>query len=444
MFSRYLRAGHRAYWSVGIGAGLAVALLVLSVLALRWQFAVPRLGLGLEEAGAGEALVTSVHPGGSAHKAGVQVGDTLRSVGRVSLSEKDVGVERTTIFQLDVVNEHREGEEVEWEVIRDGERERLSGSLVGLPNSLIRSRAVVLGVFWLIGCVLLWARPRQRQVRHLVFTIFALTASVLFLANRRMAVDTPLGFALHQAHDIGSFFAPAMVIHFGVIFPICTFSDRVRRRVLWTTYGFYFLAVFLVGEILFFRAFFSAEAPYTLLPPALEAIHYGVIAQWLHIANYLVCGLFMYVTWRRVEDRTLQNQIKWVLWAVLLTGGIDLLANAVVLYYGGLSAGLLYPARNYLYLLIAGGLLVSVFRHDLFDVDAVIRQSVIYFSTTALLLVVFAGAQEGAERVLSRFIPAESSTTSNWAAAALTAGLFEPIRSRIKARVRTLVPGSDD
>lgn len=91
--------------------------------------------------------------------------------------------------------------------------------------------------------------------------------------------------------------------------------------------------------------------------------------------------------------------------------------------------GDLYPYRSYLYLLIAVGLLISVFRHDLFNVDAVIRQSAIDFCTTALLLILFAGAQEGAERVLSRFIPAESKTTSTWTAVTLAAVLFEPVRS---------------
>lgn len=122
-----------------MGVVLATAMLVLSVLALRWLFAVPRLGLGLEEAGANGALVTAVYPDGSASEAGVRVGDTLRSVGQFSLSGRDARPDRTTVFQLDIVNEDREGEEVKWGVIRDGERHRLSGSLVGLPNSLIQS-----------------------------------------------------------------------------------------------------------------------------------------------------------------------------------------------------------------------------------------------------------------------------------------------------------------
>lgn len=442
MFSRYFSGGPfpRYQWSVAAALGLGLALLVLSIPALHWQFTTPRLGIGLEPASTEGARVTSVHLEGSATAVGIQPGDTLLSVGRFSVPQTK-GEQSLTVFQLDLINGYREGETATWAVLRGGTRERLSGSFVGFPNSYLLSRVIVLGVFWAIGLFLLWARPDRKTVRYTAFTVFALTASVLYLGNRSMAVDRPLGALIHQAHDIGGFLAPALVIHFGILFPVCTLSERGRRRALWATYGFYFVATFLVSEFLFFEALLSPEEPYTLLPPVLETIHYDTVGQWLHIANYLVCGGFMYQTWRRVEEPVLRSQIKWVLWAVLLTGGTDLLANAVVFYAEGLSGGVLYPYRNYLYLLIAVGLLISVFRHDLFDVDVVIRQSAIYFCTTALLLMLFAGAQEGAEQVLSRLIPAESQVTSTWAAAALTALFFEPVRSRVRNRALEVLPG---
>lgn len=444
MFSRYFQGSllQRHRWTIGAILAVGLALLLVSIPALRWQFTAPRLGIGLAPSDSGGARVTSVAPEGSAAKVGIRPGDRLLSVGRISVPQAEDS-RSLTVFELDIVNAYREGNQADWTVIRQGTRTDLSGSLVGVSNSFLLSRVIVLGVFWAIGLFLLWARPRRKTVRHLILTIFALTASVLLLGNRGMAVSTPLGALVHQTHDIGGFLAPALVIHFGVIFPICTLSDRVRRRVLWGTYGFYFVASFLVSELLFIRAFLSPEAPYTLLPPALEAIRYGVIGQWLHIVDYLVCGFFMYLTWRRVKTPALRNQIKWVLWAVLLTGGIDLLANGVALYADGISGGDLYPYRNYLYLLIAGGLLISVFRHDLFDVDVVIRQSAIYFCTTAVLLVLFAGMQEVAEQVLNGLILAESKTASTWAAASLTALLFEPVRSRVRSKAISVLPGPD-
>lgn len=201
-----------------------------------------------------------MNPRGSAAAAGIQPGDTLVSVGRLDAPRAEGNGNRAVAFQLDIINEYRE-EGGEWVVSRGGERRILSGTFVGVPHSTVLSRMIVLGVFWALAWFLLWARGDRKTVRHLVFTIFAFTASVLFLLNRRMAVDTPLGFAVHQVHILGGFLAPALVIHFGVIFPVSTLSRRARRRVLAATYGFYFVAAYLVPQYLFLRTLGSPEAP---------------------------------------------------------------------------------------------------------------------------------------------------------------------------------------
>lgn len=425
--------------AIAVGVGL----LVLAVPALHWQFGAPRLGLSLELTGSGGAAVTAVNPRGSAAAAGIQPGDTLVSVGRldVPVPGAEGSGNRAVAFQLDVINGYREGEEAEWVVSRGGERRVLSGTFVGIPHSTVLSRMIVLGVFWALAWFLLWARGDRKTVRHLVFTIFALTASVLFLLNRRMGVDTPLGFAVHQVHILGGFLAPALVIHFGVIFPVSTLSRRARRRVLAATYGFYFVAAYLVPQYLFLRALGSPEAPYPLLLPApLRAIRYDHIGHWIHILDFLVCGLFMLWTYRRVADETVRDRVKWVLWAVLLTAGVDVLAVAAARYTGFIGGADLYPFRNYLYLLIAAGLLIAVFRHDLFDVDAVIRGTVIYFGTVGVLFVLFAATEALVSEALKNVIPASSSAVATGSAAVLSGALFQPLRSWLQAKMLELLP----
>lgn len=432
------RRGH-----VGVSAAVvaAAALLVLSVPAVQWQLGTPRLGLDLRAADAGRLVVASVEGGGSADAAGVQPGDTLLSVGRVQPpSDPAADRRRATVLQLEVLNGYREGERVGWSVIRDGDRRTLEAALVGGDDHVTVSRAVVFGVFWLIACFLLWARPERKTVRHLAYTILALTPSVLYLSNRWMALDTTLGATIYQAHALGGALGPALVIHYGVIFPVCTLSDRARRRVLAATYGFYFATSFLVSQALFVRALGSPGAPYALTPPALEALHYGRFALFTHIADYLVCGLFMFRTWRRVEAEKLKDQIKWVLWAVLLTAGIDLLASGAAVYAGGFGWGDFYPFRNYLYLLIAGGLLVAVFRHDLFDVDRVIRGTVIYFSTVSALFVLFAATEALVSEVVRETLATESSAAGTAAAAVLSGAVFQPLRAWIRARTLEVIP----
>ena len=277
---------------VGVGGAsvLGIVLLVLAVPALAWQFGTPRLGFELEFPAPDRAVIDTVVPGGTAAAVGVTAGDTLLSVGGLEPSERVDLRDRSTVFRMDIINEYREGERADWVVIRGDERRALTGSFQGIPDHTPRSRAIVLAVFWLIAWFLLWARSDRKSVRHLAYTIFALTASVLFVLNQRMAVDTPLGFAVQQAHILGLSLGPPLVIHFGVVFPRPSLSDRVRRAVLAATYGLYFVAVFVVHEAVFVRALLRPEAPYLMAPPVLESLHYTDINVWLHVGDYLVCG----------------------------------------------------------------------------------------------------------------------------------------------------------
>ena len=212
---------------------------------------------------------------------GVESGDTLVSVGGVRPSEELPVGDRGPAFRLDLTNRYREGERADWVVARDGGRRTLVGPFEGFPDSRAVSRAIVLGAFWLIGWFLLWARSDRQSVRHLAYTIFGLTASVLFVLNSRMAVDTSLGFAVNQAHILGLTLGPAFLIHFGVIFPVQTLSDRVRRRVLVATYGLYIVAVFSVYQVVFVHALLRPEAPYLILPAVLAGALFQPIRTWL-------------------------------------------------------------------------------------------------------------------------------------------------------------------
>ncbi len=427
--------------SVAFAAVVAVALFALSVPAVGWQFAVPQLGLDLEPLSDTGAEVKSVEAEGSAAAAGIEPGDTLLAVGPVSVPDAGEVRDRAAVFKLDLINRYKEGEAAEWIVLRAGERQSLTATFVGSRSSNLVSRVVVFGVFWAIACFLLWARSDRKHVRHLAYTIFALTPSVLFLANRWMALDTPLGVIVYQAYLLGGFLGPALLIHFGVIFPVPTLSDRTRRRVLRGTYGLYFVASYLVGQAIFLRGLLSTDAPYALMPPVLESLQWNVIGQWLHIVDFIACGGFMLISWRRLEAERLRDQIKWVLWAVLLTGGIDLLANAVVLWADGVGGSVLYPYRNYLYLLIAAGLLVAIFRHDLFDVDRVIRGTVIYFSTTGALFALFAATEAVVSEAVQQALAGTRSGTIGTAAAAILSGaFFQPLRNWIRQRTIRVLP----
>lgn len=417
-------------------AGLVLALAVPSV---AWRLGMPDPGFSFEKGEGEPAVVTEVFDRGSAAEVGVRAGDTLLAVGDLRVPEVAEHVPLWSFYQ-DIRNDFRAGEVVEWRVVRNGREATLVGPMVGEPRSLLASHLVVYGAFWVIAFFLLWVRRDLVAVRHLAFTVLALTAGQLFRLNTDMAVTTPLGFTLQQASTVGRFLGPALVVHFGLIFPVRTLGRRARRWILGLAYGIPFL-LFLVEEGLVFRGLLSRATDYNINTPLLESLHYWDVRYWVFVGSFLACGLLMLHTYRRVPGGESRARIKWVLWSVLLAAGADALVTGIALYvHGSYPEYTLAPIRYALYLLPAVGLLLAIFRHDPFDVDAVIRSSVIYFGTTALLFVVFAATEELVTDVVGRMLPERSGWVGSAAGAVLAGALFEPVRGWIRARMEELLP----
>lgn len=428
-FRRRLQVG--ALWTIGVGVPL------LAAPALHWQFGKPMIGVGFEATDEGRVAVTSVLPEGSAAAAGVQPGDTLVSVGDFEAPRTEADLDSPT-FYYGIANEYRQGDVAEWVVLGDGERRTLSGAFVGVPDARLISLVVVIGVFWLVGLFLLWARPDRAQARFLVLTIFAYTPHTLFWVNKQMAVDTALGITLHQVASLSMFLGPALVVHFGVVFPVCTLSERARRWILIAAYGLGFAALYVIEQIQFVRALLS-ETRY-VIDAAVRAEIFFHLRLWIIVGCFLVSGFLMYLTYRRVRDEEVRDPVKWVLWSVLLAAGIDALVLGVTVYLGEGIGNAVGTFRNYLYLLIPAGLLLAVFRHDLFDVDRLIRRSIVYFGTMGLLFVVFAVTEALVSEALEGMLPANSRTAGAAAAAVLIGALFQPLRRRMEGWTRRVLP----
>lgn len=418
---------------------LGALVLVLAVPGIVWQVGMPELGLSAEARASGAVVVTGVRPGGSGAEAGVRAGDVLLAVGDVVMPPATSGETGISLFARRIYNEYRAGDRVEWTVERAGERRTMVGTLSASREHLV-SNLVVFGVFWLMGWFLLWARPDVKHVRHLVLAILASTCSVALWPNSAMAVDTPLGLALNEVVALGLFLAPATIVHFGIVFPRPTLSRRVRRRVLAATYGLFFVSDFVVHQAAIVGALRSPGAPYAVVPAPVASLHYGMAEWWLHVLDFGAAGAFMLWNYLHLEEDRLRSQVKWVLLGLLLTAGIDALAVGVALYSDVLTTADLFPFRTYLYLLIPAGLLIGVFRHDLFDVDRLLRGSAVYFATAATLFVLFAVTEGLVSNAVQRVLPAGSGTVGTASAAVLAAALFQPLRKWIRRAVFRFLP----
>jgi hypothetical protein len=146
----------------------------------------------------------------------------------------------------------------------------------------------------------------------------------------------------------------------------------------------------------------------------------------------LICAVSLFVRYRRaaVVERT---QIKWLLAACGLF---------VVLYVPGLVTqgslpGILDDVENFLLGLTSTlfpiAIAIAILRHRLWDIDLIIRKTLIYTILTALLALVFFGSVVLLQRVVSSITKTEDSPFVIVLSTLAIATLFSPLRRIIQS-----------
>lgn len=416
-------------------AATALFVLGLAVPVTAWRLSRPFPGVsyGVEAPGA-PVRVSEVLAGGAAEAVGVEVGDELVAIGDVAVrAEYDNRVLWGAFF--DVLNRYRAGDTVTWTVRRDGEPLALTGAMVGDGPGILVSQLVVFGAFWVLAFFLLWARREVKAVRVLVWAVLAVTTGQYLRYAHALPLDTGLGIVVGQVSALARFAGPALVVHFGLVFPVETFGRRGRRAVLALAWGVPLLLL-VAEEAEYIRGMLDPAVPYPYPMDALLRIRFRDIRFWVFLGSFVACGGLLLRTWLKVRDPGVRDRIKWVVWGVGLAAAIDALAMGVLyVVTGGYPALRVEAFRNLLYLLPAAGIAIAVFRHDLFDIDRVIRNTVVNVGSMALLFLLFATVESAVSELLEDAIPS-AGLVASISAGVLAAGLFTPVRRWIDGRLR--------
>ncbi|MEI2689106.1 MAG: hypothetical protein V9H69_05080 [Anaerolineae bacterium] len=152
---------------------------------------------------------------------------------------------------------------------------------------------------------------------------------------------------------------------------------------------------------------------------------------WIALLLTLVVGSVasLFVRFRRA-DPVERSQLKWLLYA----GGVFL-----VVYAGGFAPGLggsgndIYEiALSLSILLLSVAIAIAIFRYRLYDIDVVIRKTLVYSVLTALLGLVYFGSVILLQRLFGTLTGIEQSTLAVVISTLAIAALFTPLRRRIQ------------
>ena len=305
--------------------------------------------------------------------------------------------------------------------------EGLGGPIFYATYHIALALAFALG-FWAIGAILFWKSSGQRM---------ALYASVTLVTFGTMQADTI--HWLKHAHpgldlpvDLVNFVGNASIFVLFCVFPDGRFVPRWTRwaAVAWITY-------WLLGS------FFPDSSPVSPLnwPPAIKASLFLVL-----IGSLVVAQIYRY---RWVSGDKERQQTKWVVWGftvcivmvvvVLLIGWIFALTHPGIpqIFYDLASPTVIILST----LLIPASIGVAILRYRLWNIDLIIKFSLIYSLLSAALTIVFELANQLLLPFVFQFIPAldDSSSIQTGVSVVIAVAVLKPAHAWINKGVGKLL-----
>jgi hypothetical protein len=225
------------------------------------------------------------------------------------------------------------------------------------------------------------------------------------------------------------------------------FPDGIASPRNWEgIYTFYFVFNALVCIIFIFsNATFDTVVVTSLQP---HNFYQPMLAPFANISSALVNGFIipswlfipvaMFLRYRQASS-LVRLQIKWMVWLV----AIATLTFVPIIFYEPLFKrydpfGILapfgivrYALYTYFQLLPAFAIAFAILRHRLYDIDIIIRRTVIYSILTTILAIVYFGGIVLLQRIFQN-ITGQNSELAIVASTLLIVAMFTPLRRRVQ------------
>lgn len=274
-------------------------------------------------------------------------------------------------------------------------------------------------VFFLVASLAFFKRPSDHAAQSLLLlaTLFIAPSSFLALhmsgpASSVIATASVLGFVSTAATY--TVLLPPTLLRFALVFPRP--KPLVQRRP-WLEYGPYLVGVGVIPLYVLTRG--VAGYVWSILSVV------GTIGILVHSA----------VTMRDALSRA---QLLWGLWGMVLS--LVMQSATFLIAFGVLTGPWIEAVYELSFSVLGVTLGIAILRYRLFDIDVVLNRTLVYGGATATIVIVYAmivGA-------FSALFQTQGDPVIAFAAAAIVAVLFQPIRLSIQHGVNRLMYGQRD
>jgi len=407
---------------LGLGA---VAFLLAALSVADMFYPRPYDGVILEVDVPGSTVVRKVVPGSGAHLAGIRQGDVI------------VGIDRTILTSAShaqqLLNRHTIGESVPYMFRSGGNTKERSVELgrrrIGDTSYLY---AAILGfLFFGVGAFVVSRQPRLPAAR--VFYIMSSLFLLFLVCRLRPASYSWVDTFVLTTGTLALLFLPAAFLHFFLIFPRQVWEwrrDPIADTIAWIArISPRLVPIYLLPPLVY--AATLANSYWTDTPMAL--ISGAPMANWWVMVGYMSLGLgALGLSARHLPDvqqrrgaglvfvGTLFGVAPFILLAVAFPSFLD---TERFIFYGVVPLILVPITFAY-----------AIIRFQLLDIRVILRKSLLYTLTTALVTAVYALGIASFNRIFQGTQIADSPFFPVVFALAIVL-LFEPLRQRLQGPV---------
>ncbi len=341
-------------------------------------------------------LAETVEPGSSGARAQILPGDHLIGISLDNRNYEELGRARDVPIYLD---QARVGGDIHYLIERPSyppESRMYYADLDHLDATHKWTPLVVyinlIGLVWLFVGFFVLFKQGGRAPFALHFASVCLVAFVLFFytaAGTYRDLDLAVAILKNAALIV---FAP-LFLHFCLLYPL---RQQLFDRKRWRATLLYLPAVLLlaVGSLIFLRNVITPLVPQLRNLPNVSEVFVGRF-YWLSIFHLVLGSLasvfFLIRTWVKAKSAVVRQQLKWVIWGLVLALAPFTLLYAVGFLLGAQTDPWLTNAAVLPLILIPLAFGYSVVRYRLMDVELVVRRVFVYVLTT-LAIALMVGA----------------------------------------------------
>jgi two-component system, NarL family, sensor kinase len=352
-----------------------------------------------------------------------------------SIENRSVEAWSQAIFTLSIERpEWQHGDTVRYTVDRSGQTQAVQVVLGEYPLAeILRSNwgTILFAVVFMIVATYIFIRRPANHAGRILFLSAAciLSATTWSFGLHLRDFVTGSGFWLYKITTLGAYSLFWITgFHFAAIFPK---PLPLIQKKPWLLMGGYLLAGgIILTWIAVTRSLSASTLDWLGMWVAIEAIVAG-----LFLTLALTCFFFQY---RIHKTGTTRLQIRWVIWAAILSGGAGLFFYILPSVIGGTSIN--PNLAGVIVLPFPLAFAVAILRHNLFEIDRLINRTVVY----GVLTISAGGIYLLVVGAFGIFFQAQGNWVISLIATGVVAILFHPLREWINRWVNRRMYGDRD